>query len=300
MEKHQINFKTASFHQHGWLYQYRPISSGDAIRRLVLVHGAGVAGELSWTFVANYLASWDEVLILDLAGMGGAEFLHPPAQPQVHDYSLQLLELVEALDWLEFDLAGYSFGGMVAVEFLQNHFSLVSGNDFSGLLFLLEPAMLFSSQVEHLEQKADEYASIADALLKRPNDLDVYRQFLDSVSPNRKSNPQAEQLTMQRLQDKPQSFSSVLYAVEAYLKQHMSTFVDWRSPWAGVSFFGGLAPEPMKQRHKKLAADSVQWDCLELPGADHSLVFTKPRGIARKMNEVKLAAIAQSALQSPL
>lgn len=287
MEKHQINFKTASFHQHGWLYQYSSSSLTPDPRRLILVHGAGVAGELTWTFITNYLTEWDEVLVVDLADMGGSRFLISPSQPKVRDFALQLAELTEALDWSEFDIAGYSFGGMVVVDYLQHYYSLLAGNDFSGLVFLLEPAMLFSSQLEHLQQKAAEYANIADALWERPDDLDVYRLFLDSVSPNRKPNPQAEQLTMTRLQDRPESFARVLRAVNAYLNQNLTVFVDWVSPWSGISFVGGLAPEPMKQRHQKLAADASCWDYHEVVGADHSLVFTKPRGIARKMNEVK-------------
>ena len=42
---------------------------GDS-RRLVLLHGAGLAGDLTWRLVVNYLTEWDEVLIPDLPGMG--------------------------------------------------------------------------------------------------------------------------------------------------------------------------------------------------------------------------------------
>ena len=65
MEKHQINCRTASCQQHALLLQYPSLRETSAPRRLLLLHGAGVPGEVTWTYVANYLHEWDEVLIPD-------------------------------------------------------------------------------------------------------------------------------------------------------------------------------------------------------------------------------------------
>lgn len=285
MEKHQINFTTSRFQQHGWIWQY-PESERNSEQRLVLIHGAGVAGELTWTYLANYLDAWQEILVLDLAGMG-SEFLQLPDAPQVNDYALQLAEVLEALDWTQFDLAGYSFGGMVAVEFIERYFRSLSGETFNGLLFLLEPAMLFSAATADLAKKAQEYQQIAAAVRANPEDVEVYRAFLDSVSPARRQDPASDRLTMKRLSQRPQSFAAVLQAVSQQLMLCGDNYRHWQSPYSGMSFVGGLSPGVMKQRHQQLQHQSRDWQFVEVPGADHSLVFTKPRGIARRMNERK-------------
>ena len=76
MEKHPLNFRSDHCDQHAVVLT-NPASTTE--RRLVLLHGAGVAGELSWTYVANYLTGWREILIPDLAGMGRSRFLSAPA-----------------------------------------------------------------------------------------------------------------------------------------------------------------------------------------------------------------------------
>ena len=283
MEKHQINFDTLTCHQHGWLFQY-PKTSENSGRRLVLLHGAGVAGEVTWTYIANYLDQWQELLIVDLAGMGGS-FFHRTLKPVANDYALQVAELLEALDWLEFDLAGYSFGGMVSLKLLENFYHGLCGKDFDQLLFLIEPAMLFSSDNLELLHKADEYAGIASAVKATSDDVDLYRRFLDSVSPRRKPNPMADQLTMQRLQENSVGFAAALDAVADNLQAEAERYTKWHSPYSGISFVGGLSVEQMKHRHQLLADSSDDWQYVEVPSSDHSLVFTKPRTIAKAMNQ---------------
>lgn len=285
MEKHQINFNTATVHQHGWIFQY-PETSSNSGNRLVLLHGAGVAGEVTWTYVCNYLDRWQEILVVDLAGMGGAEFL-TKNDVEAANFSLQLVELLEALDWQQFDIAGYSFGGLIALDYLSNFHNSFSGEGFEGLLFLIEPAMLFSSKIADLKNKAAEYASIARDIEKGEADVSVYRRFLNSVSPNRKPNAMADELTMQRLRENASGFAAALTVVEKNLTARGKEFVAWQSPYSGVSFVGGLSPEPMKQRHQLLAEQSLDWQFIEVPNSDHSLVFTKPRTIAKAMNAKK-------------
>lgn len=285
MEKHQINFNTATAHQHGWIFQY-PETPSNSGNRLVLLHGAGVAGELTWTYICNYLNHWQEILVVDLAGMGRSEFLTDD-DIEVGSFSLQLVELLEALDWQQFDMAGYSFGGLVAVDYLSRFYRCSSGRDFGGLLFLIEPAMLFSTKIEDLNYKADEYASIALEIANGETHVSVFRRFLDSVSPNRKPNKIADELTMQRLCENASGFAAALAVVAKNLVARGEDFVAWRSPFSGISFVGGLSPDVMKVRHQRLVEQSQDWQLIEVPNSDHSLVFTKPRTIARAMNAKK-------------
>lgn len=277
MQKHPLNFHSAHCHQHALMLSAAPAARSPS-RRLLLLHGAGVAGEVTWTYVANYLTEWDEILIPDLAGMGRSAFMQP-GQPQLDDYVRQIDELMTALDWQTFDVAGYSFGGLVAERWLRQR-------DFRGLCFLLEPAMLFSSSSAQILAKAATYRDIADHLQAAPDDAGAYRTFLDSVSPYRDRNERAEALTLQRLQQNATGFIQALRAVSQALEQDQAHYRQWTAPWPGASFVGELSLPDMHERHQRLARESRSWQYHVVAGADHSLVYTRPRAIAAVFNEV--------------
>lgn len=273
MEKHPINLITDSAQQHALLLQY----PNQPSRRLVLLHGAGVPGEITWTYLANYLQGWDEVLIIDLAGMGQSHF-RTQGQPSIVDYQRQVSELLHALDWTQFDIGGYSFGGMVAVAVLNRI------ADVQGVCFLLEPAMLLSSQASILQHKADEYRDLAQRIQQHPDNDTLYREFLDSVSPNRVADERSEKLTLRRLRQFAPGFSQALHAVSEQLRQQQHALGEWRAPWPGMSFVGELSSPHMHERHQQLAEQSAYWRYASVPNADHSLVFSKPRFIAQAMS----------------
>ena len=63
-------------------------------RSLLLLHGAGVAGELTWAFIINYLEHWDEILVPDLLGMGESYFDSADSQSfSIEDICNTLLSL---------------------------------------------------------------------------------------------------------------------------------------------------------------------------------------------------------------
>ncbi len=274
MERHPINLNTDSAHQHALLLQYPQYAGGP---RMVMVHGSGVAGEYTWTYVSDYLNGWSEVLLIDLAEMGQSYFL--TEQPwRASAYAQQLQELLQRLDWTSFDMAGYSFGGMVAWAWLQQH-------DLHGRLFLLEPAMLGGCDADVLLSKAADYRQLSHQLATKPQEQALYRHFLDIVSPKRPDNAQADRLTMQRLAENPAGFARALATVAAELEQHAPMFVEWQPPVAGMSFVGSLSPQTMHERHQQLARDSVEpWQYVNIPGADHRLVYSHSRQIASAMN----------------
>lgn len=276
MHKQRLSISTANVQQQALLLTY---ASTAAPKRLLLLHGAGVPGETTWTYLANYLTEWDEVLIPDFAGMGGSAFLHNDV-PNIHHYVQQIDELLTALNWQEFDIAGYSFGGMVTERYLRTR-------DFSGLCFLIEPAMLFSGECDLVTQKAQDYVAVAEAIEQNPTALEPYRQFLDTVSPHRSKNEQAEALTLKRLQQDAAGFACALRAVSNALLDECDYFTAWRSPYIGASFVGGLSVASMHERHQRLQQESANWLYVSVDGADHSLVFTRPRKIAEVINNTR-------------
>lgn len=276
MHKQQLSISTDSVQQQALLLTYQSVPMP---KRLLLLHGAGVPGDTTWTYLANYLTEWDEVLIPDFAGMGGSSFLHNE-MPTVHHYVQQVEELLAELNWREFDIAGYSFGGMVTERYLRTR-------DFSGLCFLIEPAMLFAGDLAQVQGKALEYQRVAAAIEQAPDDAETYRHFLNAVSPHRIKNEQAETLTLKRLQQYAPGFACALRAVSQALLQECDYFTAWRSPYIGASFVGGLSVPSMHERHQRLQQESANWLYVNVDGADHSLVFTRPRKIAEVMNSTR-------------
>lgn len=276
MIKTRLKFKSLSCTQQALLLQKENLPENPT--RLLLVHGAGIGGELTWSFVTHYLSGWDEILIPDLAGMGGSHFLNKK-QPSLTDYQQQLDELIAEVNWpaFEFDVAGYSFGGMLVERWLRN-------TNFNCLCFLIEPAMLFSTDALQILEKSKNYADAANLILQDPYNETAYVQFLDNVSPKRDRTDISEQLIIKRLQQNPIGFAHSLLAVTAGLNSESGYFTKWVSPWVGASFVGGLSWPVMHERHKLLADQSANWHFETIANADHSLVFTRPRSIAKVMN----------------
>ena len=274
MEQHPFNIQTPTAYQHGMIF-----SSAEAktARRLVLLHGAGIAGELTWTYVVNYLKSWQEILVVDFAGMGKSHFTSTET-PSLDDYASQIQELLAALDWQHFDLAGYSFGGMVTTRLLRQH----AGID---LCFLLEPALLSGTTSESLIAKAHRYRSMADHLDRNPNDQAMYLEFLDIVSPKRRASPASDRIAISRLKPNQTGFCQALRAVSTEIEQAPEALLSWVSSRPGMSFVGALSSDEMQIRQQQLEQSGSDWFGRVIAGADHSLVFTHPKQVARLMDE---------------
>lgn len=278
MIKTGFTFTTPHCDQHALIFKKdKPVAEP---RRLLLVHGAGIGGALTWSFVVHYLNAWDEILIPDLAGMGKSAF-NSQQIPSVADYLKQLDDLLEKVNWpaSQFDVAGYSFGGMLVERWLRN-------TDFNRLCFLLEPAMLFSADAEQILEKSQNYQNAAEQILTDPLNDSAYVDFLDNVSPKRDRSEQSEQLIIKRLQNNPVGFAQSLLAITESLNQESDYFTKWTSPWSGASFVGGLSWPAMHARHQQLAQNSPNWHFESIANADHSLVFTRPRSIAKVMNKL--------------
>uniref|UniRef100_UPI0035641E80 alpha/beta fold hydrolase n=1 Tax=Pontibacterium sp. TaxID=2036026 RepID=UPI0035641E80 len=179
----------------------------DSTRKLVLLHGAGVAGVDTWEMITAFLSHWGEVLVPDQRGMGDTRY------PDGKEYAFKTQELVadmnalvDHLGWWDFDLAGYSMGGLVSLLFKQQH------GDRVGKQFLLEAAVLdrscWNSTIELRQRYSD-----AAGQLRQDNVRHGVVGFLDAISPNRRVSPQVEELTISRLGQRPEGFANALDCV---------------------------------------------------------------------------------------
>ena len=253
----------------------------DNDKKLVLLHGAGVAGEDTWGLIASMLTQWQEILVPDQRGMGDTYYPDRGEYP----FSAQMLvadlnALVDHLGWWEFDLGGYSLGGMVCMLFKQQHSERVKKQ------FLLESALLDRPCWDSTLQLRQRYSEAADHLRSDNRDVGI-RNFMDTISPNRRTSVQIDDLTASRLGRRPLGFAYALDCVTEAINS-----IDRESLVAAqgdvTSLIGGLSVDLMHQYHRDMAEGLPNWHYFMVQGTDHSLPFQKPRQIARIMNEETL------------
>lgn len=280
------------------------ISSADfSPRRILLLHGAGVAGELTWTFIANYLEHWDEILIPDLLGMGDSFFESSDTLPfTIADINQSLFSLLRHHDWHEFDLAGYSLGGLVALELNREvYFSSVSylkpeakpsmtevETQFRvNKLCLIEPALFSDQSLRSALAFRETFTPVANNIKADPENADHFMAFLDLVSPHRKRNEKTDALAIRRLQVRPFGFANALAAVSHYAKTLNEVSLNrlLEAVPEGVGIVGGLSNDGLILAQENIREHQPKWQIEQLDNADHSLVYVRPKQVARIMNQ---------------
>ncbi|MFB9993769.1 alpha/beta hydrolase [Deinococcus oregonensis] len=84
-------------------------------RRVLLIHGNVSSGEFFRELMAALPAEW-HVVAPDLRGYGHTEALPIDASRGVRDWADDLLGVLDALDWQDADVLGWSLGGGVALQ----------------------------------------------------------------------------------------------------------------------------------------------------------------------------------------
>jgi len=272
ISEHQLNLPDQQLHYR--LYRNPESVSG---RKLLLIHGAGVAGEDTWHMLTAFLEHWQEILVPDLRGAGLSHFPDRKEYPfTVQELVSDMSALMDHLGWWQFDLGGYSLGGLVSMLLKQRY------PDRVGKQYLLESAVLDRPDWVSTVELRQRYSSAA-VHLRSDNREQGIRQFLDTISPNRKVSPQTESVAVSRLARRPLGFAHALDAVTEAING-IDRDALLKSQGDVSSFIGGLSVELMHQLHLTLAEQLPNWHYFMVPGTDHSLPFQKPRQIARIMN----------------
>lgn len=259
-------------------YRIYKNSDLDSQRRMVLLHGAGVAGVDTWDAIIAFLTQWDEVLVPDQRGMGDTVFPDGVEHPfTVQELVADMTAIVDHLGWWQFDLGGYSMGGLVSLLFKQQH------GDRVGKQYLLESAVLDRPCWNTTVELRQQYSSAAQ-LLRQDSVHHGVVGFLDAISPNRRVSPQVEALTISRLGQRPIGFANALDCVTQAIS-HIDRDALVAAQGDVTSFIGGNSVELMHEYQKELAERLPNWHYFMMPGTDHSLPYQKPRQIARIMND---------------
>jgi len=252
--------------------------------RLMLLHGAGVAGELTWTYIINYLEFWDEILVPDLLGMGDSYFdLDDSREFTIEDICNTLFSVLRHLQWTDFDLAGYSLGGLVALEL-----NYEAQPDFTiGHLCLIEPALFNDESLQNALVFRRAFMPIAANIKSDANNPQHFIDFLDLVSPKRMRNEKVDLLAIRRLQRRPHGFANALSAVSEYAEKldEYKLLSLMKSIPSGIGIVGGLSDSGLVHAQEKIKQVQPQWHVETIPEVDHSLVYVRPKVIAHLFNQ---------------
>lgn len=248
-------------------------------RKMLMLHGAGVDGALTWEPTLHRLHSWGELLVPDLRGMGES---HPVSGIEqsflIDEVVADVRALLDHLAWFEMDLAGYSFGGLVAMLLKQQRPSAFLNT------YLLEPAFMERLDQSEMVQVRQSYSDAAKMMREvEPCTLGI-TQFLDLISPRRSKSARVEQATVHRLQKRVLGLSYALDAVtEAVRRLERAPILAAQSDVH--SFVGHKSLLSMQQCHQAQTLLRPDWRYHEVVGADHSLPFQKPSRVADVMEQ---------------
>jgi lipase len=259
----------------------------ESDRVCLLLHGAGVAGEITFSPMMPYFTQWRWMLVPDLKGMGES-FHHHGEEGAVS--IAELTDEVEALlshvEWDDFDVVAYSLGGLVALN--MNYQRSVQGK-MNAKMALFEPASLDREDLSTLMDVRQKYRH-ASKLIRDTGDVELgVASFMDGVSPNRRRHPVAEATTQSRLAHRPFGFAYALDAVtdqveimanQPHIRQAM---ID--SSEQVFLFSGELSHEALRQHYDLLSERNAAWQHKTMSACDHSLPFQKPRQLANHINK---------------
>lgn len=261
-------------------------NSAFTSRRLLLLHGGGVDGQITWEPIVSRLLHWSEVLVPDLRGTGKTHFPDHQEHPfSTSDVVSDMAALLDSLHWDSLDLGGYSYGGLIAMQLKAARPAAV------GKTFLFEPGLLGGGNETELLNRRESLIQAAQKL-RIDDELEYGLQvFLDAVSPQRNRNSRSEEIVRGRLAHRPKGLASILEAVIQAAKQldraqlisaqeHVSSFVGERSAAEILAFC------------QEIAQKRTDWVCHSISGADHALPFQKPDAIAQIMNADQQAFLA--------
>ena len=270
---------TQNQHRRGdWTLNYRLVDRlNPGSRRLVLLHGAGVAGALTFGGMLPALTQASEVLVPDLYGAGETFFKgSQEAAFSVTELVGHLTQLLGDLKWTEFDLAGYSFGGLVAMKLAQ------TGKFSIPATALVEPALMERDDWQETLHRRRLYTQATQPLKTESSPEAGVSAFLDLVSPHRSRHPRVERRVVSRLAHRPVGLAHALEAVarEAETLDRQALIASQSNV---LSVVGGKTPEPAHALHRQLATRH-DWHYHCVPGCDHALPYQKPAVIAELLN----------------
>jgi pimeloyl-ACP methyl ester carboxylesterase len=269
------------------LYFHRLAGHPERKRKLLLLHGTAIDGLTTWGLPAHYFKEWNEVLIPDLRGVGKTR---PPDGVERPFTTAQVVADLQALvthcGWEQFDLAGYSYGGTIAMLLKQ------AWPDRVEALYLLEPALLGGSSPAQLAESRVALDTASQQMLSAATVDQGIATFMNAIIPAHSRQPARAKWLYARLHERPQGVAYCIRCTNEAIRQvNLDDLLPALSP---AMLLTGALSAPGTRARADLLAREYGWSSVHIEGADHGLPMQKPRAVAQAMNDfVRSAACFQ-------
>lgn len=261
-----------------WSLAYRRVRNPDGAGRLLLLHGAGVAGDLTWTPMIGGLASCSDLLIPDLYGAGDTVHAQRECAFSIAQQIEHLCALLEQLGWDRFDLVGYSFGGLCAMELARALPTRINN------LVLIEPGLMERADWQETLERRRLYTQATEPLKTTNDPRAGVTAFLDLVSPHRSRHPRVESRVISRLAHRPVGLACALEAIAHHAETLDRSELIRQLPQT-LSLVGSKTPAPAHELHRHLANQHAHWHYQVIEGCDHALPYQKPDAVGRAITQ---------------
>ena len=247
-------------------------------RRLLLLHGGGVAGKITWSGILPHLRHWNEILIPDLRGTGKTRYPdHKEHRFEAEEVVADITALLDHLAWAKLDLGGYSYGGLIAMLLKAARPAAMEKT------YLFEPALPGETNDEETIRSHELILHAAKRLRELENVAEGLELFLDAIAPNRSRGSKNEEIIRERLSHRPAGLACAIECVSRATKQLDRPQLV--AAQANVSSFIGSRSHPAAyELCQEIASGRSDWVCHLIQGADHALPFQQPETIAKLMN----------------
>ncbi len=153
--------------------------NSSANRKLLLLHGAGYGGEITWFPLVKNLDHWSEIWVPDLRGCGGTMAASGVEESfSIAEVLGDILYILGQLEWKQFDIVGYSFGGIISL--LLNYYY----PDYVSRHLVIEPPLLSVSDEKvawYKDQLNQSMNLILDNQVREGSE-----RFFDLIAPHRR------------------------------------------------------------------------------------------------------------------
>lgn len=247
-------------------------------RNLLLLHGTAIDGLTTWGLPAHYFKEWNELLVPDLRGVGKTR---PPDGVERPFTAAQVVADMQALvahcGWEQFDLAGYSYGGTIAMLLKQ------AWPDRVGALYLLESALLGGRDPLQLAESRVPLDTASQQMLSAATVDQGIATFMNAIIPAHNCQPARAKWLSARLHERPQGVAYCIRCTNEAIRQtNLDALLPAMSP--AMLLTGALSSTGTRTRADQLARQ-YGWCSVLIEGADHGLPMQKPRTVAQAMND---------------
>lgn len=236
-----------------------------AKRPLLLIHGAGVASEATWSGLTTVWKTNQPLIMMDLP-------LHGQSRSEAQN-SMDMFELSGLMDEIcfqlsvtECDIVGYSLGALIALRVLSNSSISIKR------AVLIEPPGLAGSELQ-LRQNIKDIVTLEGKSVA---------EFLTYIAPeSNQFSTKMEALMVERLEQNKVGLQASIVLIRQFLEQFLKN-ENWINdlPDIGIDLILGQKSQTEYLVTMQKLAEQAGWQCHIIPGADHTLPFQKPRRIA--------------------